>query len=484
MITSSKILAFTSVSFKTGVSSLVVLGLVGCDGLARFNTKKDAPPTEPVVAEESVETAAPASAPSAAAEPEKDKKLASPLYEWKGDGRSITRIVVNTNEQKARFYSGNEEIGWSTVATGLSKYPTPTGRFQVTEKVENKRSNLYGKVYGKGGRVLRSSVKVGRDRIPDGGRFEGAHMPFFMRLTDDGIGLHAGPIPNPGQPASHGCIRMPSKIAPLVFRQVSHGTAVTIEGKGPNYGDYVARQRAETARRAEARRIAEEKRAAEAKKAQQVAQAAPSAADTATKPQEAAGTETRETHAVAKDEATPATQAIDTTNARETRMREPVRPDAPGSDADRPATPPESASVQPSEQTNAPAPEAANPVSAEATPAERQPSIIEDAAPAAGEGAKANEANPAPVSTVTPESAPKTEPQVPSAPTRPAPEIREAPAPAPQPAAPTAETITPAPQPAPAPAPKPAEPAPSPAPAANPQPSAAPAAAPADSAAE
>ena len=451
-MTNSKILAFTSASFKTGVSSLIVLGLVGCDGLARFNTKQDAPPPESVVADESAGTAAsPGADPLAATEtpPEKDKKLSGPLYEWKGDGRKVTRIVVNTNEQKARFYSGDEEIGWSTVATGLPKYPTPTGRFQVTEKVENKRSNLYGKVYGKGGRVLRSSVKVGRDPIPDGGRFEGAHMPFFMRLTDDGVGLHAGPIPNPGRPASHGCIRMPTKIAPVLFRHVSNGTPVTIEGKGPSYGDYVAKQRANAARRAEERRIAEQKRAAEAQKAQQVAQTAPSATDTATKPQDAAHSERRETHAVAKDEATPATQAIDTTNARETRMREPAL------DADTPAVAPaESASAQSSERTNAPAPETAKPVSAEATPAEPRPSIIEDAAPAAS-GTGPSPAT-APTSTNAPEPAPRAEPTTPSAATRPAPEIQEAPAP-PPPAAPAVEAS--------APAPKPAEPAPATAPA-------------------
>lgn len=491
MTTTSKILAFTSVSFKTSVSSLVVLGLVGCDGLARFNTKKDAPPADPVVAEESIETAVAAdSAPSAETEakPEKDKKLASPLYEWKGDGRSITRIVVNTNEQKARFYSGNEEIGWSTVATGLSKYPTPTGRFQVTEKVENKRSNLYGKVYGKGGRVLRSNVKVGRDPIPDGGRFEGAHMPFFMRLTDDGIGLHAGPIPNPGQPASHGCIRMPSKIAPVVFRHVSSGTPVTIEGKGPNYGDYVARQRAEAARRAEARRIAEEKRAAEAKQAQQVAQATsePEAADEP-KTESNANAEKPESHAVAKDEAAAAAQKLDATNARETRMREPTQSDTPARDADTSAALPETAPAKPTEQTSTPTPETAKPAATDAT--EQRPSIIEEAAPTApaGEPRPAaregiGELGSRPAAVKTPSEAPSAPAASDPVPAKPAPEIQEAPAPAPKPAERAAEASASAPEPAPA--PKPAEPAPSPAPAASPQPSAAPAAAPADSAAE
>ncbi|BCU06814.1 L,D-transpeptidase family protein [Allochromatium tepidum] len=472
MTTNSKILAFTSVSFKTGVSSLILLGLVGCDGLARFNTKKDAPPTESVVAEESAGTAA---SPGAATEapPEKDQKMSTPLYEWKGDGRKVTRIVVNTNEQKARFYSGDEEIGWSMVATGISKYPTPTGRFQVTEKVENKRSNLYGKVYGKGGRVLRSSVKVGRDPIPDGGRFEGAHMPFFMRLTEDGVGLHAGPIPNPGQPASHGCIRMPSKIAPVVFRHVSNGTPVTIEGKGPSYGDYVAKQRANAARRAEEQRIAAQ-RAAEAGKAQQVAQAEP-APDTASPPTAEVGAAAPESHAVAKDEATSAARTVDATNARETRMREPgTQPKTAAHDTSAPAVSPETTTAKPSEQTTvAPTPGATQ--SAPATPDPTRPSIIENAPPAGGSHSSTGHPGTQPAApTVSPEATPP-------APNKPAPEIQEAPTPAPKPAAGSAETSAPAPQPAPVPAPKPAEPAPSPAPA-KPEPPAAPAAAPAGSA--
>lgn len=180
------------------------------------------------------------------------------LYVLPDEKRAITRIVVDTEMQQARFYDGNEEIGWTTVATGVSSYPTPTGEFRVIEKVENKRSNLYGKVYGKGGKLVNANARVGRDPIPDGGRFEGARMPYFLRLTNDGIGLHAGPIPRPGRPASHGCIRVPAKVAPRMFEQIALGTPVSIEGVGPSYERYLAQQRAAAARRAAERRRQEE----------------------------------------------------------------------------------------------------------------------------------------------------------------------------------------------------------------------------------
>jgi hypothetical protein len=98
---------------------------------------------------------------------------------------------------------------------------------------------------------------MGRDRIPPGGRFVGAKMPYFMRLTYDGVGLHAGPIPVPGSPASHGCIRMPHEVAPLLYRHVALGTPVTVTGRGPDYGNYAERQRQERAAQAAARAAAE-----------------------------------------------------------------------------------------------------------------------------------------------------------------------------------------------------------------------------------
>jgi hypothetical protein len=189
-----------------------------------------------------------------------EKPKPGKLYEWSGDGRPVSRIVIDTNEQKARFYDGKEQIGWTTIASGVSKHPTPRGEFTILEKVANKRSNLYGKIVNSKGAVIKGSA-TGKDPVPPGGRFVGASMPNFMRMTYDGIGMHAGPIPRPGSPASHGCIRMPKTFAATVFKHVSTGTAVTVVGNGPDYGNYgerVARQQAEErARRAAAEAAAE-----------------------------------------------------------------------------------------------------------------------------------------------------------------------------------------------------------------------------------
>ena len=62
--------------------------------------------------------------------------------------------------------------------------------------------------------------------MPPGGVFDGARMPYFMRITG-GVGMHEGFLP--GYPASHGCIRMPGFMAENFFHNVEVGTPVKIQ---------------------------------------------------------------------------------------------------------------------------------------------------------------------------------------------------------------------------------------------------------------
>ncbi|MFP4603718.1 MAG: L,D-transpeptidase, partial [Halochromatium sp.] len=174
-------------------------------------------------------------------EPEEDPTLEK-LYEWNGSGRPISRVVIDTNAQRARFYDGQEQVGWTTIASGVSAHPTPRGEFEVIEKVTKKRSNLYGRIYDASGGLHKRNAHSS-DPIPEGGKFVGARMPYFMRMTYDGIGMHAGAIPQPGQPASHGCIRLPDEVASSLFAHADIGTRVTVIGSGPDYGDYAERIR-------------------------------------------------------------------------------------------------------------------------------------------------------------------------------------------------------------------------------------------------
>jgi lipoprotein-anchoring transpeptidase ErfK/SrfK len=151
------------------------------------------------------------------------------MYEWFDDGGpGEVAIRIDLGEQKAYYSRGGRPIGWSYVATGLPGHSTPAGSFRITEKVVDKYSNAYGWIEDEFGNVINGDAKPSTP-VPAGGVYIPAPMPYWMRLTDYGIGMHAGLIPNPGQPASHGCIRLPKPLAPKVHDAVKIGTPVRIE---------------------------------------------------------------------------------------------------------------------------------------------------------------------------------------------------------------------------------------------------------------
>jgi len=153
----------------------------------------------------------------------------SPLYVWHGAAQpGSLRVTIDLSQQKAYIFRNSENIGWSYVATGRSGYNTPTGTFRISEKIVDKRSNRYGSIVSSSGNTVRSGATAGVHSVPSGGRFVGAKMPYWMRLTGSGIGMHAGAIPHPGSPASHGCIRMPYSLVSKLYAIAPVGTPVTI----------------------------------------------------------------------------------------------------------------------------------------------------------------------------------------------------------------------------------------------------------------
>jgi hypothetical protein len=118
------------------------------------------------------------------------------------------------------------------VATGRKSHPTPTGNFTIRGKEKNYSSNLYGKIYDAQNMLIVADADRRTDLVPAGGRFQGAIMPYWMRLTDTGVGLHIGYVP--GRPASHGCIRLKRDAAMEIFEFVKVGTPVVIADKAPS----------------------------------------------------------------------------------------------------------------------------------------------------------------------------------------------------------------------------------------------------------
>lgn len=134
-------------------------------------------------------------------------------------------IVIDLSDQTARFYKGGEEVGCSPVSTGREGYNTPSGNFSVKEKHADHISTLYGDYVDSSGEVVVQNVGVEKDKRPPGTRFQGAPMPYFMRVNG-AVGMHAGYLP--GYAASHGCIRLPRGAAEKFFQNAPYGTPVSI----------------------------------------------------------------------------------------------------------------------------------------------------------------------------------------------------------------------------------------------------------------
>jgi len=107
-------------------------------------------------------------------------------------------VIISIADQRAYVYRGERLVAASSVSTGKGGKDTPTGTYTILQKKEDHKSNLYNS----------------------------APMPFMQRLTWDGIAIHAGR--NPGFPASHGCIRVPTAFAKRLFAATELGTTVTV----------------------------------------------------------------------------------------------------------------------------------------------------------------------------------------------------------------------------------------------------------------
>src|SRR5260370_13687459 len=138
-------------------------------------------------------------------------------------------LVVSLTKQRASLMTGDQIVIDSPISSGKRGHTSPTGHLSVLEKDPNHHSTLYGDFVDSSGRIVRAGVSARIDSAPSGTHFAGAAMKWFMRLTEDGVGMHVGILP--AYPASHGCIRMPLDGAQLFYDHVKVGTPVEV-------GDY------------------------------------------------------------------------------------------------------------------------------------------------------------------------------------------------------------------------------------------------------
>lgn len=138
-----------------------------------------------------------------------------------------SHIKIDLATQRGFLMNGDEVAMDYPICSGIKSRPTPTGTFYILEKVVDKSSNRYGRIVDSSGDVVNGDADAFQDSIPEGGKFVGAPMKYWMRLTNDGVGHHIGPVRR--YPASHACVRGPSKTIPIVYSKVKEGTKVVIE---------------------------------------------------------------------------------------------------------------------------------------------------------------------------------------------------------------------------------------------------------------
>lgn len=135
-------------------------------------------------------------------------------------------LIVSLTLQRAWLMDGDAVALDTPISSGKRAGMTPAGDFSVLEKDPNHRSNVFGDFVDAGGRVVRAGVSTKIDSAPSGSHYIGAPMKWFMRLSNEGVGMHIGILP--GYPASHGCVRLPAEIALKIYQKVKVGTPVVI----------------------------------------------------------------------------------------------------------------------------------------------------------------------------------------------------------------------------------------------------------------
>lgn len=143
---------------------------------------------------------------------------------WLGGPQENRRVVISLSHQVAQVWSGDQLLGQAPVSTGREGYGTPAGKYSIVEKRKDHHSSLYGEFIDANGKHV-GLAKAGQ-KPPRGTRYAPSPMPYFMRMTWTGLGMHQGYLP--GWPASHGCIRLPANMAQTFFNELPKGTPVEI----------------------------------------------------------------------------------------------------------------------------------------------------------------------------------------------------------------------------------------------------------------
>jgi lipoprotein-anchoring transpeptidase ErfK/SrfK len=129
-----------------------------------------------------------------------------------GADRHTRVVLISIPDRKLAVIEDGEVIATFPVAVGAAASPSPTGDFQIVNRISNP-------TYYRPGTVIPS----GKDN-PVGTRWVG--------LSQKGYGIHGTNAPRSvGYAASHGCIRLRNRDVERLFAMVRTGDLVRIRGQ-------------------------------------------------------------------------------------------------------------------------------------------------------------------------------------------------------------------------------------------------------------
>ena len=143
--------------------------------------------------------------------PDPKKPLRHGDYVWNESAAPQGPVVITVAlaAQVVSIFRDGYEIGTAAIIYGADNMPTPLGVFPILQKDADHVSNLYD-----------------------------APMPYMLRLTNDGIAIHASDVQYGN--ATHGCIGVPTGFARKLFNATRIGDRVIVtNGKTMTLGQSI-----------------------------------------------------------------------------------------------------------------------------------------------------------------------------------------------------------------------------------------------------
>lgn len=140
-----------------------------------------------------------------------DEPFVHGYYKWDDEGVPDGELVVTVDlkAESISVFRAGYEIGAAVITFGDSEKPTPTGVFPISQKSKDHVSNIYG-----------------------------SPMPYMLRLTNDGVAIHASDVKWGW--GTRGCIGVPMEFARRLFEQAKLGDRVIVtNGKMIGMGDAI-----------------------------------------------------------------------------------------------------------------------------------------------------------------------------------------------------------------------------------------------------